>query len=151
MHPTVLFALLIVPLLWRPDNQADFAWLYELLVVSIWMPMMVWLGTGSVARGVWRKISAVLGTISYPLYITHATIYPYVFHYNDPQSPVFFEQNAPWPALTVIVLLCIASWLVAIYVDLPLRKQFNRILLRRRSSRPSEAVLAKEIDPPGAP
>ncbi len=151
LHPAMLFALLIVPLLWRPDDQAAFGWLYELLIVTVWMPMMVWLGTGRVARGAWQQISAVLGTISYPLYITHATIYPYVFHYNDPKTPVFFEQNAPWPALTVIVLLCIASWLVATYVDLPLRRRLNRILLRRQSSRPSEAALAKEIDRPGAP
>ena len=78
--------------------------------------------------------------MSYPLYITHATVYPYVFHSNDPQPPVLFEQNAPWPALTVIVLLCIASWLVATYVDLPLRRRLNGILLRRRSGRASDAV-----------
>jgi peptidoglycan/LPS O-acetylase OafA/YrhL len=151
LHPALLFALLIVPLMWRPDEQAAFAWLYELLIVSVWMPMMVWFGTGSVATGAWQQISAILGTISYPLYISHATIYPYVFHSNDPQSPVFFEHNAPWPALTVIVLLCIASWLVATYFDLPLRKKLNRNILRRRSGRSTQATLAREIDPAGAP
>jgi peptidoglycan/LPS O-acetylase OafA/YrhL len=151
LHPVILFVLLIAPLLWRPDEQAAFAWLYELLIISIWMPMMVWLGTGSVARGVWQKISAILGTISYPLYITHATIYRFVFHYNDPESPVIFEQNAPWAALAVIVLLCIASWLVATYVDLPLRKQLRQIFLRRGSGGSPEAVLAKETDPHCAP
>ncbi len=140
LHPAILFAQLIVPLMWRPDEQVAYAWLYELLIVAVWMPMMVWLGTGSVARGIWQKISAVLGTMSYPLYITHATVYPYVFHSNDPQPPVFFEQNAPWPALTVIVLLCIASWLVATYVDLPLRRRLNGILFRRRSGHTSDAV-----------
>lgn len=150
LHPALLFALLIAPLMWRPDEQAGFAWVYELLIISVWMPMLVWLGTGSVARGAWQQISAILGTISYPLYITHATIYPYVFHSNDPGPPVFFEQNAPWPALTVIVLLCIASWLVATYVDLPLRQRLGRILLRRGSDRSKHAMLARETDTTGA-
>ena len=131
MHPALLFALLM----WRPDEQAGFAWVYELPIISVWMPMLVGLGTRSVARGAWQQTSAILGTISHPLYITHATIYPYVFHSNDPQPPVYFEQNAPWPALTVIVLLCIASWLVATYFDLPLRQRLGRALLRGHSRR----------------
>jgi peptidoglycan/LPS O-acetylase OafA/YrhL len=137
LHPAMLFGLLILPLLWRPDEQTAFAWLYELLIISVWMPMMVWLGTGSVARGAWRQICATLGAISYPLYITHATIYPYVFHYNDPESPVLFEQYAPWPAMGVILLLCVASWFLATYVDLPLRRRISRVLLPRHPRHPT--------------
>lgn len=131
LHPMLLFALMVLPMLWRPDEKAGFAWLYELLVIALWMPLMVWLGTGSPAKGAWRQICAALGAISYPLYIIHATIYPYIFHYNDPSTPVFFEHNAPWPALIVIIILGTASWLVAIYVDLPLRRRLSLRLLPR--------------------
>ena len=132
LHPLALFSLLILPLLWRPDAQATAPWLYELVVIAVWMPMLVWLGAGSTAKGIWQKLCAVLGAVSYPLYILHATVYPYVFHYNDPESPVFFEQHAPWPALTVIMLLCFVSWLLAIYVDGPIRRRMSRALLPPR-------------------
>ncbi|WP_109808691.1 acyltransferase family protein [Sphingosinithalassobacter portus] len=134
LHPLLLFALMMLPMLWRPDENTGFAWLYELGIVAVWMPLMVWLGTGSPAKGAWKKICAALGAISYPLYIIHATIYPYIFHYNDPSTPVFFEQNAPWPALVVIMLLGTASWLLAVYVDLPLRRRLSLKLLPRRPS-----------------
>ncbi|QPC99629.1 acyltransferase family protein [Qipengyuania soli] len=147
LHPVLLFALLIVPLLWRPDAVAVWGWLYELLVIAVWMPMMVWLGAGSTAKGRWHKICAVLGVVSYPLYILHATVYPYVFHYNDPDSPVFFEQHAPWPALSVILLLCLASWLLAVYVDLPFRRRLIRALLPQRSPQPAKNENAMEGDP----
>ena len=138
LHPALLFALMLLPLLWRPAEDAAYGWLYELLMVAVWMPMMVWLGTGSVAKGAWKKICAGLGAISYPLYIIHAPIYLFAFRYNNSQGTAFLEQNAPWPALALIILLCTVSLLVATYVDLPLRKRLNRALLQRRSIQPKE-------------
>lgn len=147
LHPGVMFLLLVLPLLWRPDAEAALGWLYELLIIGVWMPMMVWLGAGSRATGVWQELCTALGAISYPLYILHATVYPYVFHYNDPGTPVFFEQNAPWPALAVILLLCLASWLLAVYVDLPIRRRLRRAILYRRFHRSTNNEYAMEGGP----
>ncbi len=132
LHPGLLFFLLVLPLLWRPDEKAVYAWLYEFAVISVWMPLMVWLGTGSVARGAWRPVCAALGAISYPLYIIHAPIYLFVGRYDNWQGSVYFEKNAPWPALALIVVLCLVAWLIETFIDTPIRRRASRALLPLR-------------------
>jgi peptidoglycan/LPS O-acetylase OafA/YrhL len=136
LHPGLLFVLLALPLLWRPHEGAAYAWLYELAAVTVWMPLMVWLGTGSVATGAWQHVCAVLGAISYPLYIIHAPIYLFVGRYDNWQGSVYFDKNAPWPALVLIALLCLVAWLAATYIDTPIRRRLTRALLPLRSSHP---------------
>jgi peptidoglycan/LPS O-acetylase OafA/YrhL len=133
LHPGLLFVLLVLPLLWRPHEEAVYAWLYELAVISVWMPLMVWLGTGSVAKGAWRHVCAALGAISYPLYIIHAPIYLFVGRYDNWQGSVYFDKNAPWPALALIAVLCLVAWLIATYIDIPIRRRASRTLLPLRS------------------
>ena len=151
MHPAIMLALLVLPLLWRPDEQATFAWLYELAVITLWMPLMVWLGTGSVAKGLWRKACAALGAISYPLYIVHAPIYLFAGRYDNWQGSVFMDGNQPWAALALVALTCMFAWLLATFVDLPIRRALSRRLLPRRSTHPTEVERARDGDPVSAP
>jgi peptidoglycan/LPS O-acetylase OafA/YrhL len=146
LHPGLLFVFLVLPLLWRPDEKAAYAWLYELAVISVWMPLMVWLGTGSVAKGAWRHVCAALGAISYPLYIIHAPIYLFVGRYDNWQGSVYFDKNAPWPALALIAVLCLVAWLAATYIDTPIRRRLSRMLLPLRSSRPTDVACTKDRD-----
>ncbi|MBB3033629.1 acyltransferase family protein [Alteriqipengyuania lutimaris] len=151
LHPAIMLVLLALPLLWRPAEGLPLAWLYELAVITVWMPLLVWLGTGSEADGIWRRICAALGAISYPLYVIHAPVYLFAGRYNNWQGSTFMDAHQPWAALALIALLCLLSWLLATYVDLPVRRALSRAFLPRRSSHPTEVERAREGDPVSAP
>ena len=151
LHPVVMLALLALPLLWRPPEDAAGAWLYELAAIVLWMPLMVWLGTGSAAKGAWRTLCAALGAISYPLYIVHAPVYLITGRYDNWQGSVFIDTHQPWAALALIGLLCAVCWLLATYVDLPVRRALSRKWLPRRAAHPTEVERARDGDPLSAP
>ena len=151
LHPAIMLVLLVLPLLWRPAEDAPLAWLYELAVITLYMPLLVWLGTASTATGVWQKTCAVLGAISYPLYIVHAPIYLFAGRYDNWQGSVFMDGNQPWAALALIALTCLFAWLLATFVDMPVRRALSRRLLSRRSTHPTEVERARDGDPVSAP
>ncbi len=128
LHPAILFVLLILPLTWRP-NAGPFAWLYELAVITLWMPLMVWLGTGSPAKGFWLRMCVVLGALSYPLYIVHAPILRVVGQVDNWQVAVWLKNTAPCGALGLIFLLGAFAWLLATYVDAPVRRWLTGMLM----------------------
>ena len=132
LHPAILFVLLVLPLTWRP-NEGPFAWLYELAVITLWMPSMVWLGSGSTAKGVWLQICIALGALSYPLYIVHAPLLKVAGQYGNWQGAVFFGHTAPWGALGLIFLLGAFAWLLATYVDAPVRRWLTGRLMPKWS------------------
>ena len=145
LHPAILFVLLILPLTWRPD-AGPFAWLYELAVITLWMPLMVWLGAGSTAKGFWLRMCVVLGALSYPLYIVHAPILSVVGQFDNYQVAAFLSQTAPWGALGLIFLLGGFAWLLATYVDAPVRRWLTSILMpnwsKARAPGPDSTALA---------
>jgi peptidoglycan/LPS O-acetylase OafA/YrhL len=145
LHPAGMLLLLTLPLLWRPEEGLN-AWFYELAIITFYMPAMVWLGTGSVATGHCQKLCAVLGAISYPLYITHAPVYLFVGRYDNWQGSVFMDKNQPWAALILIAALCLGSWMFATYIDMPLRRWLSRSLLPQKASYPIELEAATDED-----
>lgn len=150
-HPAIMMVLLALPLLWRPDPEGQSAWLYELAVIALWMPLMVWQGSGSVARVAWRQTCSALGAISYPLYAIHAPIYLFAGRYDNWQGSVFLNGNQPWAALGLVALLCVAAWLLATFVDLPIRRRLSALVLDRRTRHPTAVESAKASDPVSAP
>jgi peptidoglycan/LPS O-acetylase OafA/YrhL len=128
LHPVILFVLLILPLTWRL-NEGPFAWLYELAVITLWMPLLVWLGAGSTAKGFWLRVCVVFGALSYPLYVVHAPILSVVGQIDNYQVAAFLSKTAPWGALGLIFLLGAFAWLLATYVDAPVRRWLTGILM----------------------
>lgn len=141
LHPVLLFVLLVLPLMWHP-SKGSFAWLYELAVVALWMPLMVWLGSGSPAKGVWLRICVALGALSYPLYIVHAPLLMVAGHFHNWQGAVFFGHTAPWGALGLIFLLSVFAWWLANYVDAPVRRWLTGKLMPKWSKSKADGVKA---------
>lgn len=73
LSPLLLFALLLLPLCFKP--APPIGWLYELLVVTVYLSSIVWLGAGSTARGGGLRLCGALGALSYPLYVIHAPVW----------------------------------------------------------------------------
>lgn len=128
VHPALLFVLLVLPLLLKPGGP--FGWTYQLAIVVIYMPMMVWLGAGARAKGGWLKACTALGALSYPLYIIHAPVWTGIRAFNGWQGNNVLHAAAPWSGLMLLAILCAISWWLDKAVDYPLRKRLSRTLLR---------------------
>lgn len=129
LHPAILFVLLPLPLLLKPS--APFGWLYELAVLTLYMPAMVWLGTGSHPGGVWRPISVALGALSYPLYMVHAPVWMAIRTLEGWQSTSMLIGYAPWSGIAMTAGLCAVAWWLDKAVDYPLRRRLYRAILHR--------------------
>lgn len=123
LHPLVLYGLLIAPLLIKPAEP--YLWPYELAVIAIYFPLLLWFGAPSQPKGVWMWSAAALGTISYPLYVLHAPLWD-VFKAT---SEAVMTAAAPWSGLILLCVLLVACWALETYIDLPLRRWLNRRLL----------------------
>ena len=139
LHPALLFVMLVVPLLFRPSGPAG--WVYELAVVTIYMPAMVWLGTGSVAKGRWLSASVALGALSYPVYVIHAPVWTAARAFNGWQGNIVLHDAAPWSGLALASGLCLLSWWLDKAVDYPLRRRLSKRFLGRptRAAAPTPA------------
>lgn len=147
VHPLIVFLLLAAPLLWRPPPELEFSWLYELAVITVWMPLLVFLGTASMARGVWKHTCEHLGAISYPLYILHAPLILVAINFNGRQGDAFFKANAPWAGFAFIGCAVAFAWLAARYIDAPIRKRLaKRFIPHRRYA----FAVGSSVKPPGA-
>ncbi|WP_445191861.1 acyltransferase family protein [Sphingomonas sp. Tas61C01] len=129
LHPAILFALLVLPLLFNPQGEGG--WLYQLAAVCIYMPCMVWLGAGSKVTGKWRSACVALGALSYPLYVIHAPVWTAVRAFNGWQGNNVLHDYAPWSGLSLTVLLCVVSWWLDRAVDYPVRRWLSGKLLGR--------------------
>jgi peptidoglycan/LPS O-acetylase OafA/YrhL len=129
LHPALLFVLLILPMLLKPS--APFGWLYELAVLTLYMPMIVWLGSGSRPTGAWLPTSVALGALSYPLYVIHAPVWTAIRAFNGWQGNTFLHDRAPWSGVFLIVALCVVSWWLDKAVDHPIRRRLSKRLPHR--------------------
>lgn len=129
LHPAFLFVLLILPLMLKPG--APFGWLYELGVLTVYMPAIVWLGSGSHPRGVWLPVSVALGALSYPLYMIHAPVWMAIRTLEGWQPTSMLIGYAPWSGITMTAGLCAVAWWLDKAVDFPLRQRLYRAILNR--------------------
>jgi peptidoglycan/LPS O-acetylase OafA/YrhL len=129
VHPALLFILLPLPLLLKP--AAPFGWLYELAVITLYMPTIVWLGTGSRPNGIWLPVSVGLGALSYPLYMVHAPVWVAIRTSEGWQPTSVLSSYAPWSGIVMAVGLCAVAWWLDKAVDYPLRKRLSKALLNR--------------------
>jgi peptidoglycan/LPS O-acetylase OafA/YrhL len=131
LHPALLFALLILPLLFKP--AAPIGWLYELAVIVLYMPWIVWLGAGSRPTGNWLWVSVALGALSYPVYVIHAPVWTAIRAFNGWQGNTVLHDRAPWSGLVLVAILCAVAWMLDKYVDYPVRLRLSKALLHRRT------------------
>jgi peptidoglycan/LPS O-acetylase OafA/YrhL len=129
LHPAALFVLLVLPLMFKPEPP--FGWVYELAVVTVYMPMIVWLGAAARPAGAWLPACVALGALSYPLYVIHPPIWLAVMRFNNWQGNVFLLGHAPWSGIVFVSALCAASWCLDKYLDYPLRRRLSKALVRR--------------------
>ena len=138
LHPALLFVLLPLPLMLKP--AAPYGWLYELAVITLYMPAIVWLGSGSRPRGVWFPVSVTLGALSYPLYMIHAPIWIAIRTLEGWQPTSFLIGFAPWSGIMMTAGLCAIAWGLDKAVDYPLRQRLYKAILQRSTHAADPAV-----------
>ncbi|WP_267382391.1 MULTISPECIES: acyltransferase [unclassified Sphingomonas] len=129
LHPALLFVLLILPLMLKP--AAPFGWLYELAVLTLYMPAIVWLGSGSRPIGVWLSVSVALGALSYPLYMIHAPVWIAIRTLEGWQPTSVLIGYAPWSGIAMTAGLCAVAWWLDKAIDYPLRRRLYKTFLHR--------------------
>lgn len=129
LPPLLLFVLLLLPLCFKPEPPIG--WLYELVVVTLYLPGIVWLGAGSTARRGWLSLCIALGALSYPLYVIHAPVWTAVRAWDDKQFNEVLHDYAPWSGYLLIAGLCLVCWWLDKAVDYPLRRRLSRALIHR--------------------
>jgi peptidoglycan/LPS O-acetylase OafA/YrhL len=127
VHPALLFVLLALPFAVKPE--APWGWYFELAVVTLWMPVMVWLGAASRANGIWLPVSAALGALSYPLYVIHAPVWTAVRAFNGWQGNTYLHEHAPVSGVLLTLTLMVVAWALDRYFDHPVRKALAGRLL----------------------
>ena len=115
--------------------------LYDALCVILVFPCLVWLGASQLlVDDVTRRVSHVLGELSYPLYIVH---YPlmYLFYahigFDGDLVPVTV-LNDVWPVAIALPIACILlAWLCWRFYYRPLRRYFMKAsrMIQQRPSR----------------
>lgn len=131
MPPVLLFGLLIAPLLFLPTGKeaGTAVWIYDFAVITLYFPVLLSLAAQSRGNRFWTWASAVLGAISYPLYVLHVPIWAVLQIRWDKA----LMHAAPWSGLVMIACLLPVCWAAETFVDVPLRRLLNRRLLGRRS------------------
>lgn len=99
-------------------------WIFELLVVLLYFPLLVALGAGTAFSPRTEKLCAFSGNISYPLYMTHYAAIWIFGRYFTAYKPAGAEL-----ALIVVVgtlLLVAFAYVVMRFYDIPVRKYLAR-------------------------
>ncbi|MDP1026701.1 acyltransferase [Sphingomonas sp. KR1UV-12] len=128
--PVLLLALLLVVL----AVPAAWGWPKDVAIVLLIFPLMCVAAIQSEGRGV--RLFAFLGLISYPLYVTHAA-----FRYER-MLPQFWhgaESAAPFSGIALITVMVAVAWILARFVDVPVRQWLTRRWLGGAGPRPAQA------------
>jgi len=128
LHPMLLFILLLLPLVVKLGGST-LAWLHELAIVSIYMPILLWLGANSSSSETWLSASKVLGTLSYPIYVVHVPIWNALRASYGWQGNEILHKYEPWSGFMLVIVLCIIAWYVDKFVDRPARQLLSKALL----------------------
>lgn len=117
----VAVGLLLTALIYRPIVLA--ASIYELLVISILFPALVYLGAICSLPANVNAFFAFLGNASYPLYMLHVPLMlPFYDKTHGPLFLVTHTSQIPWLVLIFVLFLAIVSWAVGNFFDEPVRR-----------------------------
>jgi len=128
LHPLLLFILLLLPMMVKLERLM-LARLYELFILGIYIPILLWLGAGSRPSETWLLVSRVLGALSYPIYVIHVPIWNMLRACYRWQGNEFLHEHEPFSGFILIVTLCFIASSLDRFVDRPLRRQLSKALL----------------------
>lgn len=122
----VLSGVMLTAVLFAPF---DAGWSYDAIVVLVWFPALLLLGS-RVSAPRFSRVFTLFGDMSYPLYVIH---YPIVVAGSN-MAHKYGLQGAP---LTIAALLCFAVVLVGAFLalrlyDEPVRSYLGPILFKYR-------------------
>jgi peptidoglycan/LPS O-acetylase OafA/YrhL len=122
-----LFLAFIIPF-------SKWNWLSEPLVVLFYFPLLIILGAGARLTAGLKNLCLFLGKISYPLYMTHYAVLWMFGNYYNSHKPSTMQLVLI--IIAGLILTVVASWLVMILYDIPVRKYLsdkrNESLARER-------------------
>jgi peptidoglycan/LPS O-acetylase OafA/YrhL len=116
---------LVLPLQLLPNTKL--VWVYDLGVVAIYFPILLYLAAQSRSGAAWTWIAGALGAASYPLYILHVPIWNTLQLWFD--APM--RLAAPWSGIGLVAGLILLGWSFETFLDLPLRRMAARRLMIR--------------------
>ncbi len=112
----LLFLAFIMP-------YSKWSWLTEILVVVFYFPFLIALGAGGILTTGIKKICMFLGKISYPLYMTHYAVLWIYGNYYLSHKPGTTQLT--WIIMCGLIFVIVASWLIMIFYDIPVRKYLS--------------------------
>ncbi len=99
-------------------------WLTETLVVLIYFPLLIALGTGSTLSSGMKNICVFAGKLSYPLYMTHYWAIWIFGNYYTTHKPATSELSLI--VLVGIILLIGVAYIAMVMYDIPVRSYLSR-------------------------
>ena len=142
-HAFALCSLIVIAVLALPRfGGPQTLWmngLYESLCIVLVFPLVVWLGaSGQSGPGAPNRVSAFIGSLSYPLYITH---YPFIYAYTACVLDRKIPLREAWPAMIATYAACVLlAWLCLRFYDIPVRAWLTRRMLKTGARRQSAEV-----------
>jgi peptidoglycan/LPS O-acetylase OafA/YrhL len=111
-----------------PHNK-EWNWLVDFLVVVLYFPLIVSLGSGANLASTHTQINKLSGDISYPLYMTH---YPFLWIFGS-YVAVEKPSNAllNWVIPISIILLIGLAYFITKFLDFPIRRYLTDTMKAR--------------------
>jgi len=98
-------------------------WITEPLVVLFYFPILIAFGAGAVLSPGLKKVCVLAGKISYPLYMTHyAALWMFGNYYLGHKPGT---MQLAFIIISGVILLVVASYLVMVIYDIPVRKYLS--------------------------
>jgi peptidoglycan/LPS O-acetylase OafA/YrhL len=125
-----LVGFILVPVFLLGALLVDTSWtrlgLIQLLIVVLLFPALVLVGAVCSPPAPFVRVCAVLGNISYPLYMLHM---PLMIVFNRRNRVAHFLSHRPGSGMLVfpayLILLVAISWWLADHFDLPVRRRLT--------------------------
>jgi peptidoglycan/LPS O-acetylase OafA/YrhL len=106
-------------------------WLFEPLVVLLYFPLLIALGSGATLSPKFKKVCVFSGNISYPLYMTHyAALWMFGNYYTNYKPD---NTQLTLIVLSGLILLLGFAYLVMTIYDIPVRKYLNEKFVKRKA------------------
>jgi peptidoglycan/LPS O-acetylase OafA/YrhL len=105
--------------------------IYELLVILIVFPTLLFFASLTSANGRQSKIYEFLGAISYPMYVIHMPVVLWVSAIFPRVVGRGLVTIAPWGGIALITLIALVSLFLDRAYDEPLRHWLRQRMIRR--------------------
>ncbi|MBB6144775.1 peptidoglycan/LPS O-acetylase OafA/YrhL [Silvibacterium bohemicum] len=104
--------------------------IYGLAMIGIIIPTIVWVAACCNVGDRFRPTAALMGEVSYPLYVIHM---PLLFFVAAASKSRPGWALSPYTALLLIPMLCLLSFWISRNFDRPIRMALNRRLSQKRA------------------